>query len=572
MRNDDQPTAPPETPSDEPPARELWAPRISVVIGLILACAYAFGGAGVGDFCLDDAWIHLAYAKSLSLGEGLSYNPGDQETGFSSPLWVAALAVWPTEPDPVGSVKLLGALLHAATAGLASAIALDLVHARASVARPMPAMSIALLAGILTATSPTLLQGASSGMEVPLTTCLLLACLRTSLREQWLLAGVLGFAVELARPEALACLLGFAALAWLGQTLAKRGLPGPERARAGLRSLVVATPALGAGLGLGLWVVYCELVSGWPWPNTAYVKSTLGQASGLGSGLDYLGAQVLPWQPWFVGVGGLALIAAAVWTDLSDRGVLDPRDSDSSSRPEPPRRRWQLSALLVAYLAGMLGTAITRPLNPDTLFYEARYFAIFAAIPPIVIALGVARTHRVLGVVLILPIALLTGLQIPAAHTIQRAQERGIALLHSDPARLATRELPADARVAVEGAGAMRYRTPRAMTIIDVIGLNDAAIAHAPDDAAKACVLVERAPQYFVLPDHIAAPLSRVFELRVLAEFVDPASAQVAEPHEVRVLLLEVLGVRERWRGCVDQGDGLARSRAPNSPRAPKLR
>jgi hypothetical protein len=365
-------------------------------------------------------------------------------------------------------------------------------------------------------------------MEISLTTCLLLACVRASLREQWLLAGVLGFAVELARPEALACLLAFALVLGVAR-----------------RKPWVMASVLGAGLALASWVLYCLAVSGWPWPNTAYVKTTVGQASGLGSGLDYLFSQVLIWEPWVAGVGGLALLLAALWTELSGRGVLEPRGE--APAPAPDARRWELVAILAGYLVGLLGVAFTRPLEPGILFYQARYFAIFAGLPPIVIALGVARTHRVLSLVLVIPVALLTGLAIPTTARIQRAQERGVALLHGDPARYVARELPDDAVIAVEGAGAMRYRTPRSMTIVDIIGLNDSAIAHAPDDAAKACVLVERAPGYFVLPDHIAAALSKVFELQVLAEFVDPEWAQIEQPREVRVLLLEVVGVRPHW-------------------------
>jgi hypothetical protein len=512
---------------------EQWGPRISVLVGLVFACLFAFSGSGVDDFCLDDAWIHLAYAKSLRLGEGLSYNPNDWETGFSSPLWVLLLAAWPTGPEPAVSVKLLGALLHAGTAGLASAIALDLASARASVERPLPVLSISLLAGCLCATAPTLLQGASSGMEVPLATCLVLACLRASLREQWLLAGVLGFACALARPELIACLLGFVLVAALGRTLGAKTRPRLST------SLSITSPLLGGIAALLLWMLYCQLVSGWPWPNTAYVKVGVGSPS---TGLEYLATQVLPWQPWYVGVGGLALIAAALWTELSGRGVLEP----SGAVRQP--RSWQLSALLSAWLVGMLATALSRPLDPAIVFYQARYFAVFAAIPPIVIALGLARTHRMLSLVLILPIAVLTGLQITQLQALARAQERGVALLHGDPARYATHELPADAVIAVEGAGAMRYRTPRSMTIVDIIGLNDAGIAHASDDPSKACVLIERAPAYMVLPDHIAANLAKVFELRIVARFVDPAWAQVEPPHPVEVLLLEVVAVRPHWR------------------------
>src|SRR5690606_18571717 len=96
------------------------------------------------DFALDDAWIHMAYAKSLGLGDGLSYNPGDWETGTSSPLWVLLLAVWPIGGDPVVSVMALGVLLHAATAGGAAWLALRLGRDRASVEQPLALWSITL--------------------------------------------------------------------------------------------------------------------------------------------------------------------------------------------------------------------------------------------------------------------------------------------------------------------------------------------------------------------------------------------------------------------------------------------
>jgi hypothetical protein len=499
-------------------------PRYCFVIALVLGLAYAFAGAHVDDFCLDDAWIHLAYAKSLRLGDGLSYNPGDWETGFSSPAWVLLLAAWPTEAAPVAAVKLLGVLLHAASSALAAAIVLDLVGQRSNLLRPLPAMSMVMLGGIVCATSPALLQGATSGMEVPLTTCLLLACLRACLRRRWLIAGVLGFAVELARPEALACLLGFSLVLWFAR-----------------RKREVLAPVLGATLGLGCWVGYCAIVSGYPWPNTAYVKAGVGQA-GFGTGLEYLYGQVLSWEPWVAGVGGLALLLAALWSELTGRGVLE-RDG----RP-PDYRRWELVAVFVGYLGGMLGVAFSRPLEPGILFYQGRYFAIFAGIPPVLIAFGLARTHRLLALVLLVPVALVLGLAIPTTARIQRAQERGVRLLHSDPARFVSRELPRDAVIAVEGAGAMRARTPRSMTIVDVIGLNTAAIAHAADDGDKVCVIIQRGARYLLLPEHIAAALTKVFDLELLAEFVDPEWAQIEEPREVRVVLLEIVGVHTGWR------------------------
>lgn len=51
----------------------------AVMLGMFaagLAAALTFAGP-MAEFCLDDAYIHLAYAKSLRLGDGYSYNPGD---------------------------------------------------------------------------------------------------------------------------------------------------------------------------------------------------------------------------------------------------------------------------------------------------------------------------------------------------------------------------------------------------------------------------------------------------------------------------------------------------------------
>src|SRR5688572_16556515 len=68
---------------------------------LVAACLSALMMSATGaEFMLDDAYIHLSYAKSIRLGDGLSYNPGDWETGFSSPLWVFVLSVWPIPLQP----------------------------------------------------------------------------------------------------------------------------------------------------------------------------------------------------------------------------------------------------------------------------------------------------------------------------------------------------------------------------------------------------------------------------------------------------------------------------------------
>ena len=84
-----------------------------VVIHYALTSTLALSG-----FPLDDAWIHRVYARSFAFGDGFAYNPGDQQAGATSPLWViiTAPAHWFAfvgERAPVVVVKLIGLALTA---------------------------------------------------------------------------------------------------------------------------------------------------------------------------------------------------------------------------------------------------------------------------------------------------------------------------------------------------------------------------------------------------------------------------------------------------------------------------
>ena len=83
---------------------------LPVLIAIILGAALTQTGL---DFSLDDAWIHLAYAKSLKLFEGLSYNPYDFETGSSSPLWVIILSLVPWGSNAMVVSKMIGVFCFA---------------------------------------------------------------------------------------------------------------------------------------------------------------------------------------------------------------------------------------------------------------------------------------------------------------------------------------------------------------------------------------------------------------------------------------------------------------------------
>ncbi len=505
-------------PSLGPEAR---ARTISLVIALVI------GGLllpSSHDFALDDAWIHLAYAKSLRLGEGLSYNPGDWETGFSSPLWVIVLAVWPTGTEPVLPVKLLGLLLHGLCAWLAAHVVLELGRRRATIEQPLPLLSLGLLGGALVAMSPPLVEASTSGMEVPLAAATILATTWAIVAQRPGPAALLGMLSVWARPEALPWLCAFGAVAGWGwrraETAAARRAPWAAIA--------------GGLLGLGVWIGWCLAVSGHPWPNTQYVKG----AGGSVAGLTYLAEQVLPWQPWLVGLTGVALLALALREDWR-------------AGTGPHRRRPELWAAVVATLASWIAIAVSRPLHPGTLFYESRYFA--PVLPPLllVMAFGLPRRPRWAAPMLVAPIAIVTGLQLSDVRTMVAAHEQDTATLHTEVARWIAAELPRDAVVAVEGAGAIRYRAPRTMTIVDLVGLNDGEAAHRHfDRRAKMCHFVRRHPTHFAIPSSWAPQFSGVFALRPMARFVDPSYTQVEPPHPQDVVVFAVEGVSPAWTDC----------------------
>lgn len=496
--------------------REGVARIVAALVAFVLAALMI---VGTDDFALDDAWIHLAYAKSLRLGDGLSYNPGDWETGFSSPAWAVLLAVWPTGTAPVLPVKLLGALLHAATAWLAAHLALELVRTRATAERPLPALSMALLAGVFVAASPTLLHGATSGMEVPLTAAALLGCATAMITGTPLSAALTGALAVWSRPESLGVLVALGVVLGL-----RRRWSGEARSLAG----PLAGPLAGLAALLA-WVVWCLAVSGHPWPNTQYVK---GSGGGL-SGLSYLVGDVLPWQPWLVSLTGAVLVVLALRDDL--RG-----------------RRLELLALLLAVLGTWIAIAISRPLHEGTGFYESRYFAPMSALVPVVLPFGLIGRKPWQAWALVLPVMGLTGLQIPDVRARLVDQSEDTRTVHTAVARNVADALPRDAVIAVEGAGAIRWHAPRSMTVVDIVGLNDGRAAHLHfDRRAKMCHFVGRAPTHFAIPAEWIEQFSPVFRLRPLARFDDPRYTQVQPPRPLTVVLLAVDEIHPAWvEGC----------------------
>jgi len=212
--------------------------------------------AGSAGFPLDDAWIHLHFARNLAEGAGFAYNPGVPVAGSTAPLWTLLLAA---------GARVAGASLGMAkTLGVAGALGAALVLRRAALAwgASPPA---ALVAAVALVWSGPFAWGALSGMEVTLAALLVAAALLALARDHLVLTAVAGGLATLARPEAVV-LLPFLALA-------RRPTPG----RLALFAAIVVAALLP-------FVAFCWATTGTPFPSTAAAKvegGLLGRLIGL---------------------------------------------------------------------------------------------------------------------------------------------------------------------------------------------------------------------------------------------------------------------------------------------------
>lgn len=489
----------------------LWLPAI---LALSLGAFYALGSS---DFCLDDAWIHLTYAKSIRLSEGFSYNPGDWETGDSSPLWALLLALLPPNEHIVFTTKIFGIFFHVLSTLLAS-LYIRRVLAAAPFSIQIRNLNFSILwAGLSCAALPPLLQGATSGMEVSLATALVLAALYADLRRFWLMAFLCSFLAVFARVESFVIFGSYSGVlaiaeAWSQKQKAENKLRSFIKGLAFSRHLYIVW---GSGLAFAIWTIYNLVLTGYPFPNTYYIK---GVKAGF-EGLAYIFSQLLPSQPWWTGITGTFLIVFGCYSAIK-------------------KREWYIPALLVACIVTSMIISITIWVKPGVLFFHLRYYLPVMTLPLLIISYGLAHLKIWQGLAILIPVITFNTMQIKETRRIQREQERGIAILHTQPAKLIAEKFAADSRILVEGAGAVRFFTPRTMHIIDVVGLNNAKIAHAPSFQDYACQMIQDKPNLALLPTDFRKALSNYFQWQLIQVFDDFNNMQGAEPSWARVELL----------------------------------
>ncbi len=130
----------------------------------MFAAAYFVAAAPAG-FPVDDAYIHLCYARSLATGQGFSFNPGEPSLGFTSPLWVMVLAL----AGKVGAIEAGARLVGFLSMCLSAIMVHDLVfRSLTRQARAISKNQVSLFAAsssVVFGLSGNLLWISLSGME-----------------------------------------------------------------------------------------------------------------------------------------------------------------------------------------------------------------------------------------------------------------------------------------------------------------------------------------------------------------------------------------------------------------------
>jgi hypothetical protein len=252
-------------------------------------------------FPLDDAWIHLTYARNLAARGEWAFIPGQPSAGSTAPFWSALLAIGYFLPyAPYLWVYLLGIITLAAMAVAG--------YAGFRVLFPAGNKRWAFLTGIVILLEWHLVWSAASGMETLLFSLFVLVCLVLMAAEwgKWGFLGVLiGMSVWL-RPDGLTLIAPAILLLVIKRYPFKRFL------------LLVSRFGLGFLSMTGAYLLFNKFVNGNWLPNTFYAKQAEYAIERAAPLISRIGEQAL--LP-VVGVG-ICLFPGFVffcWKTLRDR-------------------------------------------------------------------------------------------------------------------------------------------------------------------------------------------------------------------------------------------------------------
>ena len=404
----------------------------------------------------DDAYISYRYARNLSDGMGLVWNPGQHVEGYSNFLWVWILAGLSfVGDDIVLSGRWLGFVLAIVAAGGAYLLTTKLIEGEAG-------RVAGLVVTLLLASSGAWALWASAGLESPLFATLVLSAVILHLREREHVlmpaSGVVWALVSMTRPDGV-LLFAVSGVFKIGE--------GALRVR---RSKSTMLPVLREAASMVMWLGGFAIIFGpyfawryetygWFFPNTYYAK--------VGTGFDQWDRGVRYLASFLQESGGWLLLLAPLaiaMTAIRRAAVL------------------YVFALLLAWMAYVTyigGDSLLRFrffAGVMPLFYVVTVVSIAALVDAVHIETAPRRWVPQVAVVFACAGAILFTLQPSAADSDRISGERQAVSDRAEIGRWLRGNLPDTTVVAAVPVGAIAYESH--LTVIDMLGINDEDIAH----------------------------------------------------------------------------------------------
>lgn len=387
--------------------------------------------AGASGFPLDDAWIHLHFARNIAEGHGFAYNPGVPMAGSTAPLWTLALAL--------GAMLVGPSVALAKTLGIAAAIAAALIVRRTALAFGCSS-AVALVAAVGLLWSRPMAWGALSGMEVSLAALLVAGALFAHAKDRVVVAATLAALAVLARPEAAL----FVLLLVVAAPLTFR--------RVAIFAAVTVAVVLPA-----VW--FNMATAGAPVPATAAAKiegGLLGWLTGVRE------SAMLTWivRPWRFGVAWVAWLGRTHW--------LLPLALIPGMVAVALRAGRRLAVPALSLLAHPIGMALLAPYR-DPGFQEGRYSIHLLPLAVLVLAVGLSPLRPVTRRTVLVGYLAIALITLPTAAERYGWAVQNINGMQVSLGRWVDATLPRSARLAVNDIGAIAYFSRR--PVIDLMGL-----------------------------------------------------------------------------------------------------
>ncbi len=441
----------------------------------------------------DDAYISYRYARNLSDGLGLVWNPGEHVEGYSNYLWVVMLAgLHKAGADVVLSGRWLGFALGALVLGGTYVLSTQLLQGTAG--RAAGLMAVLLLA----AAGPFALWS-TAGLETSLFALLIVGAALLHIRESGdapsergvPLSGAVWGIAALTRPDA-PLLFAVSALFKIGGivALARSGASGQRVTRDVLWLLAWAG---GFALVFVPYFVWRYTTYDYLFPNTYYAKVGAG-IDQYDRGLRHLAVFAREYAVWLVLLTPVAAAFGAV-RRVASMYVL------------------ALAVAWMAYIGYVGGDALVR-------------FRFLAPIMPLLYALiatsaaGLLQTVRVErkppryaaeGAVALAAAALIAFTLQGSVTDFNVRPERAAVRDRAEIGKWLQANVPADTSIAVIPAGAIPFESR--LETIDMLGINDEHIAHldvalgsfaAGHEKYDSEYVLDRGPDIIIIEDTLA--------------------------------------------------------------------